>query len=381
MARKSASTGHKKPFYKKWWVIAIAAIVVISAIGDSDDNSSDDVSASSNIQTRVESSSTSTSTESQESEDASAESDVLISEQDQVTQEPKLVQASSPIISLNSIQPYTGNAYISVNDNNPYFTDSEKEQTIAFETYSDLDSLGRCGVAYANICKEIMPTEERGEIGQVKPSGWHTVKYDCVDGKYLYNRCHLIGFQLAGENANEKNLITGTRYLNIDGMLPFENMVDDYVDETSNHVLYRVTPIFEGSNLVADGVLMEGYSVEDSGDGICFCVFAYNVQPGVAIDYATGDSSENQTDSSNQPEAPAQTTQPETQTPAEQTPTVTQSQPAQTENKNTTVYITKSGTKYHCDGCSSLSKSKIEISLIEAKTKGYEPCSKCNPPS
>jgi DNA-entry nuclease len=151
-----------------------------------------------------------------------------------------------------------------------------------------LDSLGRCGVAIACIGQDIMPVEERGSIGQVKPSGWHTVKYDIVDGKYLYNRCHLIGYQLTGENANEENLITGTRYLNIEGMLPFENMVADYVKETENHVLYRVTPIFDGENLVASGVQMEAWSVEDEGDGICFNVYCYNVQPGVVIDYATG---------------------------------------------------------------------------------------------
>ena len=144
----------------------------------------------------------------------------------------------------------------------------------------------------ACIGVDIMPTEDRGDIGSVKPTGWHSVKYDIVEGKYLYNRCHLIGFQLAGENANKKNLITGTRYLNIEGMLPFENLVADYVKETENHVLYRVTPIFEGDNLVAHGVLMEGWSVEDEGEGVCFCVYAYNAQPGITIDYATGESRE-----------------------------------------------------------------------------------------
>ena len=153
-----------------------------------------------------------------------------------------------------------------------------------------MDELDRCGVAYANICTELMPTEERGSIGQVKPSGWHTVTYDNVDGRYLYNRCHLIGFQLAGENANEQNLITGTRYMNVEGMLPFENQVADYVEETENHVLYRVTPIFYGDNLVASGVQMEAWSVEDQGEGVCFNVYVYNVQPGITIDYATGES-------------------------------------------------------------------------------------------
>ena len=152
--------------------------------------------------------------------------------------------------------------------------------------------MGRCGVAYANICLELMPTEERGEIGHIKPSGWQTVKYDSVEGKYLYNRCHLIGFQLAGENANRLNLITGTRYFNTEGMLPFENMIDDYVERTENHVLYRVTPIYEEKNLVASGVQIEAWSVEDEGEGICFCVYIPNVQPGITIDYATGESKE-----------------------------------------------------------------------------------------
>lgn len=184
--------------------------------------------------------------------------------------------------------------WIEINGNVPYFTESDMT-TEAFETYSDLDVLNRCGTAYANVCQELMPTEPRGNIGSVKPTGWQTAKYDCVEGKYLYNRCHLIGFQLTGENANAGNLITGTRYLNIDGMLSFENMVADYVKETGNHVLYRVTPVFTGDNLVADGVLMEGLSVEDEGEGVSFCIYAYNAQPGVAIDYATGDSWEDPT--------------------------------------------------------------------------------------
>ncbi len=192
-------------------------------------------------------------------------------------------------VSLEDIPAYSGEPYVILNDNWPDF-DAEDLTTEPFELYSELDYLGRCGVAYANICLEIMPTEPREEIGQVKPSGWHTAKYECVEGKYLYNRCHLIGYQLAGENANKQNLITGTRYMNVDGMLPFENMVDSYVEETGNHVLYRVTPIFDGGNLVASGVQMEALSVEDEGEGLCFNVYIYNVQPGVSIDYATGDS-------------------------------------------------------------------------------------------
>ena len=160
----------------------------------------------------------------------------------------------------------------------------------SFESYGELDELSRCTECIASIGKDLMPTEERGKIGSIKPTGWNYAKYDFVDGKYLYNRCHLIGFQLTGENANEKNLITGTRYLNVKGMLPFENMVADYVRETDNHVMYRVTPVFEEDNLLASGVLMEAYSVEDDGNGIEFCVYCYNVQPGVTIDYKTGSS-------------------------------------------------------------------------------------------
>lgn len=191
-----------------------------------------------------------------------------------------------------TVPAYAGEPYAAINGNVPFFAEGERLCTEAFEYYSELDSLGRCGMTVANVCTELMPTEERGQIGQIKPSGWHTVKYDCIADRYLYNRCHLIGFQLAGENANVNNLITGTRYLNMEGMLPFENMVAGYVQETNNHVLYRAVPYFSGENLVADGVLMEGWSVEDGGAGVCFCIFAYNVQPGIEIDYATGDSCE-----------------------------------------------------------------------------------------
>ena len=191
---------------------------------------------------------------------------------------------------LAMVPEFTDQPYVVINNNEPFFTDEEKVTTDAFEYYSDLDELGRCGMALANVCKELMPTSDRESIGEVKPSGWQTVKYDHVNGKYLYNRCHLIGFQLTGENANEKNLITGTRYMNVDGMLPFENMIDDYVDETENHVLYRVTPVFKDDELVARGALMEAYSVEEKGEGICFNVYVYNNQPGVVIEYATGES-------------------------------------------------------------------------------------------
>ena len=179
--------------------------------------------------------------------------------------------------------------YVIINNNIPDFKE-EDFTTKSFERYSELDNLGRCGVVFANIGKETMPTEERESIGQVKPTGWNTVKYDCVEGKYLYNRCHLIGYQLTAENANKKNLITGTKYMNVEGMLPFENQVAEYIKDTKNHVLYRVTPIFKGDNLLASGVQIEAQSVEDSGKGIKFNVYVYNNQPGIEIDYATGSS-------------------------------------------------------------------------------------------
>lgn len=256
---------------------------------------------------------------------------------------------------LSQVPAYSGEPYVVVNNNIPFFKDSDLT-TEAFEKYSDLDSLGRCGVAYANVCQEIMPTEKRGAIGMVKPTGWQTVKYDWVDGKYLYNRCHLIGYQLSGENANEKNLITGTRYLNVDGMLPFENLVADYVHETDHHVLYRVTPVFENSNLVASGVLMEAQSVED--DDVLFCVYCYNVQPKVTIDYATGES-----------HASEDTNIQETsQSTGEQTYIV---------NENTK--------KFHLPSCSSVkdmnsgNKREFTGDRQELLDEGYSACKTCHP--
>lgn len=191
--------------------------------------------------------------------------------------------------SVMNVPAFDGTAYVIINNNQPEFTQDQITDR-SFERYTSLDKLGRCGVAMACVGQDIMPTEERGSIGQVKPSGWRTIKYDFVDGKYLYNRCHLIGYQLTGENANEENLITGTRYLNTEGMLPFENMVSEYIKETGNHVMYRVTPIFDGDNLVARGVQMEALSVEDQGAGVSFNVYIYNNQPGVEIDYHSGES-------------------------------------------------------------------------------------------
>ena len=287
------------------------------------------------------------------------------------------------------VPAYSGEPYTAVNNNEPYFT-SDNLTTEAFENYSELDALGRCGVAYANVCLETMPTEKRGSISEVKPTGWHSVKYDNVDGKSLYNRCHLIGYQLTAENANQQNLITGTRYLNVDGMLPFENMVADYVKETDNHVLYRVTPIFTGDNLVADGVLMEGYSVEDEGDGICFCVYAYNVQPGITIDYATGDSwlssEKGNSDSSsggNSAVSQSAADKSGTQQAAVQTESVKEtSAPVSTG----TEYILNANTKkFHYPSCSSVKQMKASNkkeytgSRDDLIAQGYDPCKKCNP--
>lgn len=263
-------------------------------------------------------------------------------------------------LSLNDIPKFTNNPYITINNNIPNFKNSDYT-TESFETYSELDELGRCGVAYSNVGVDIMPTEKRGNIGSVKPSGWHTVKYDCVDGKYLYNRCHLIGYQLTGENANDKNLITGTRYMNVDGMLPFENMIADYVKETKNHVLYRVTPIFEGDNLVASGVQMEALSIEDKGESISFNVYVYNNQLGIKIDYKTGKS--------------------------KFAGEKVESDTKQTINKEQNIkYILNTNTyKFHLSTCSSAKDTKPENrknytgERSDLISRGYIPCGRCKP--
>lgn len=265
---------------------------------------------------------------------------------------------SANILTSLKIPDYNGEPYVAVNNNRPYFKESDYTTT-SYESYSKLDNLGRCRAAIANIGRDLMPTEKRGPIGEVKPSGWHLYKYDFVDGKYLYNRCHLIGFQLSGENANERNLITGTRYLNTQGMLPFENMVADYVKETNNHVLYRVTPIFTEDDLVARGVLMEGISVEDKGEGICFNVFAYNNQPGVEIDYHTGE--------------------------ATQVKDATIKKQAKTKSSITEYVLNENTKKFHKPTCYSVRKMKAanrvkytgkRENLIK---EGYEPCQNCKP--
>lgn len=295
-------------------------------------------------------------------------------------------------VSLDAIPAYDGKAYVAVNNNEPFFTDSDMTTT-AFENYSDLDSLGRCGVAYANICKEIMPTEKRGKIGMIKPSGWHTVKYDVIKDRYLYNRCHLIGYQLAGENANPKNLITGTRYLNVEGMLPFENLVADYVNNTGNHVLYRVTPMFSGGNLVANGVLIEAKSVEDNGGGILFNVYCYNVQPGVGINYENGDSWLDGTTPQNEGSQSSDgsmagasvgdigsSSSTTGSASSGSDSSAAENSAADSSNSETMVHITATGKKYHRAGCRTLKKSDTEVTLDEAKSMGLSPCGICNPP-
>ena len=269
-------------------------------------------------------------------------------------------QSASDYVNYN-IPDYDGKAYVELNGNVPEFSESEKTSSESFEEYGKLDSLGRCTYAVSCIGKDLMPTEKRGSIGSVKPSGWHISKYDFVDGKYLYNRCHLIGYQLTAENANERNLITGTRYLNVEGMLPFENDVADYIEITNNHVYYKVTPIFEGNNLVANGVQMQAYSVEDNGQGISFNVYCYNVQPGVAIDYATGDN----------------------QAVASSSASVTSTSSDEADKKT---YIVNTKTKkFHnpdCDGAkkmSSSNKKKYKGTRDSLISNGYSPCQKCNP--
>lgn len=257
-----------------------------------------------------------------------------------------------------TIPIYNGLPYAIINENKPFFSKEDLNRE-AFEEYSELDSLGRCGVAFAKVGSETMPTVTRESIGQIRPTGWHTVKYnDLIEGNFLYNRCHLIAYQLTGENSNECNLITGTRWFNTKGMLPFENDVYNYIMATGNHVLYRVTPIFEADNLLASGVLMEAKSMEDNGQGICFNVYVYNMQPGIEIDYKTGDSKR------------------------------TDSQTDDSENeatKGNNYIINISSRKFHHETCSIIKdmyeKNKLEFSgdRQELIDRGYEPCKRCNP--
>ena len=271
-------------------------------------------------------------------------------------------------VNLNMIPAFSGKPYVTVNGNIPGLSESDRTAEY-FEKYTPLDSMGRCGAAFACLGLETMPTEDRGAIGSVKPSGWHTVKYDIVDGRYLYNRCHLIGFQLSGENANTQNLITGTRYMNVEGMLPFENMVADYIKETGNHVLYRVTPIFKGTELVCRGVQIEGYSVEDEGDGILFNVFCYNSQPGISIDYATGSSELNN--------GFVATTEKEEKTTYQSTTQKQETTKQTASQNNVMVWIPNSGSRYHNKSTCSSMKNPTKVTLQEAESLGYTPCGRC----
>ena len=258
--------------------------------------------------------------------------------------------------SVADVPEYSGEPYVEINENQPEFTE-EEITTEAFEAYSELDALGRCGEAEACIGEEIMPTEERGSISEVKPTGWKNEKYDNIDGEYLDNRCHLLGYQLSGENANAENLITGTRYMNTEGMLPFEDMVADYVHETENHVMYRVTPVFEGEDLVASGVQMEAESVEDDGKGVCFNVYVYNVQPDITIDYTTGDNWE----------------------------TTEEERNLNGQKEEQTYVLNKNTHKFHRPDCSGAAdikeKNREEFTGTreEVIKQGYQPCTKCKP--
>ena len=268
-------------------------------------------------------------------------------------------QASAVSVSLEEVPAYSGSPYVELDGNQPGFS-LEERTTDSFETYSTLDALGRCGPAYACIGQDLMPTEDRESISSVRPTGWVQAEYDFVEGGSLYNRCHLIGFQLTGENANEENLITGTRSMNVEGMLPFENMVADYIKETGNHVLYRAIPIFEGENLVASGVVMEALSVEDEGEGVCFHVYVYNVQPGVEIDYATGESWETGDSAFSALES-------------------------QAEEQEADYVLNTSSKKFHRPDCSSVdsmsekNRQEYHGTREELIAQGYEPCGSCNP--
>ena len=278
-------------------------------------------------------------------------------------------------IYMETIPEYDGEPYVVIDDNEPNFTEEEL-QPEAYETYGTLDALGRCSIAEASIGEGLMPTEKRGAIGQVKPTGWHTVKYDMVEGKYLYNRCHLIGYQLTAENANEKNLITGTRYMNTEGMLPFENMVADYIKETGNHVMYRVTPVFEGENLVASGVQMEAESVEDQGADLSFNVYVYNVQPGVEIDYKTGESWE-----ANEL-LPASKNSDKAGNAVSGTASDKDSSDPVSEQ---TYILNTSSKKFHKESCSGVKSMKEKNKKVytgkreEVIEQGYAPCGNCHP--
>lgn len=411
-AKKAKFTGQQL----KGFLIASIVISFVSFIGigvtappvEETDNNNSSITENSNNEDIIENETAieeNTSTEENKTEE---NENVTTNNEEQEKQEVENKKTTS----LSNIPAYSGSPYVAINDNKPFFTSGDLTTT-SYEKYSDLDDMGRCGVAIASVGKDLMPTEERGNIGSVKPTGWHSVRYQGIDGNYLYNRCHLIGFQLSGENANEKNLITGTRYMNVEGMLPFENMVADYVKETGNHVIYRVTPIFSAKNLLASGVLMEAKSVEDNGEGIEFNVYCYNVQPGIEINYATGNSSgpeytgsnsnsstnnsqttnnnsgnnSNNTSNTNSSQTTEQTTPVPVvpSTPVEEPKQETKpSVPAVDTNSQT--YILNTNTKkFHYSSCGSAKKIKDSNkdtytgSRDELIARGYSPCGNCDP--
>ena len=363
----------------KAWTIVLAVVLLFagslatptSEIPTDNNNSSqitetipDDTSSITNDASDT----TSTSDKEQVSSETSSE-DKISSIEDSTTssqnQKPANTVGSgiATTVNLASVPPYSGKPSVVINNNIPNFSVTELT-TKGYEKYSDLDNLGRTQVAVASVGKDTMPAanESRGDISSIKPTGWNQAKYDCVSGGWLYNRCHLIGWQLSAENANKGNLITGTKYLNVSGMLPFENMVADYIKETGNHVAYRITPIYAGNNLLASGVQMEAYSVEDDGAGICFNVYCYNVQPEISINYATGASVGSSSDQSS-------------------TSTNSTTNPEPIPNNNTDgsnmVWIPNSGSKYHShSGCSNM-KNPSQVSKSDAERDGYGPCSKC----
>ncbi|MDD5986504.1 MAG: DNA/RNA non-specific endonuclease [Eubacteriales bacterium] len=276
-------------------------------------------------------------------------------------------------ISLSDIPAYSGSPYVEIDGNEPDFSAS-RLTTKEFETYGALDDQGRCTTAYVNVSEETMPTEERGSIGMIKPTGWHTIRYDFVDGKYLYNRCHLVAHELAGEDANEENLITGTRYLNIEGMLPFENEVADYVKSTGNHVIYEVTPVFKGSEQLARGVHMEAESVEDKGKGISFNIYCYNVQPGVHINYRNGDSYATGKEGGS-----------ESSSASSSASSSSSSAGSQKAGQRQTFILNTNTGKFHREGCylartiARKNRSTIKTTAAALERRGYSPCKRCNP--
>ena len=290
------------------------------------------------------------------------------------------------VLSYRDVPAFEGNPYVYVNDGEPTFTDEQRAAEPGHEHYGELDELGRCTAAFAVVGPETQPTEKRGSIGEVRPSGWQMAKYDFVEGKYLFNRCHLLGYQLTGENANERNLITGTRYLNVQGMLPFENAVADYVDATGNHVLMAVMPVFEGSELVARGVHMMAESVEDGGEGVAFNVFCYNVQPGVVIDYGTGESMLEE-DATPLPDVSGVESAPDTASEGAGAGEASEKgATGSAEGKGTTEYVLNTNSKkFHLPSCSSVdqmspkNREDVEDTRENLIAKGYDPCKRCNP--